>query len=55
MNGPLRVIPGSHQNGVLTDDEIGAITKTEASIECVVPAGGVLLLKPLIIRASSKS
>lgn len=54
-NGPLRVIPGSHQNGVLTDDEIGAITKTEASIECVVPSGGVLLMKPLIIHASSKS
>jgi ectoine hydroxylase-related dioxygenase (phytanoyl-CoA dioxygenase family) len=54
-NGPLRVIPRSHQNGVLTDNEIGAITMTEAPIECVVPAGGVLLMKPLIIHASSKS
>lgn len=54
-NGPLRVIPGSHQNGVLTDNEIGTITKTQASAECVVPAGGVLLMKPLIIHASSKS
>ncbi|MEK6761547.1 MAG: phytanoyl-CoA dioxygenase family protein [Nitrospirota bacterium] len=54
-NGPLRVIPRSHQNGVLTDDEIGAITKRQASLECVVPAGGVLLMKPLIIHASSKS
>jgi ectoine hydroxylase-related dioxygenase (phytanoyl-CoA dioxygenase family) len=54
-NGPLRVISGSHQNGALTDDEIGAITKTQASIECVVSAGGVLLMKPLIIHASSKS
>jgi ectoine hydroxylase-related dioxygenase (phytanoyl-CoA dioxygenase family) len=54
-NGPLRVIPGSHQTGVLTDIEIGTITKTQASAECVVPAGGVLLMKPLIIHASSKS
>ena len=54
-NGPLRVIPGSHNKGVLTENEIGAVTKTQASAECVVPAGGVLLMKPLIIHASSKS
>lgn len=54
-NGPLRVIPRSHQNGVLTDNEIGSITKTQASTECVVSSGGVLLMKPLIIHASSKS
>ena len=51
----LRVIPGSHNKGVLTENEIGAITNTQASAECVVPAGGVLLMKPLIIHASSKS
>lgn len=54
-NGPLRVSPGSHNKGVLTENEIGAITNTQASAECVVPAGGVLLMKPLIIHASSKS
>src|SRR5438270_8739454 len=54
-NGPLRVIPGSHNKGVLTETQIGAITNTQASAECVVPAGGVLLMKPLIIHASSKS
>jgi len=54
-NGPLRVIPGSHHKGVLTENEIGAITNMQNSAECVVPAGGVLLMKPLIIHASSKS
>jgi ectoine hydroxylase-related dioxygenase (phytanoyl-CoA dioxygenase family) len=54
-NGPLRVIPGSHNKGVLTEHEIYAITNTQVSAECVVPEGGVLLMKPLIIHASSKS
>ncbi len=53
-NGPLRVIPGCHKNGVLTDDQIGAIAKSQAPVECTVPAGGVLLIRPLIIHASSK-
>lgn len=54
-NGPLRVIPGSHKKGVLTDDQIGTVTTAQASVECTVPAGGVLLIKPLIVHASSKS
>lgn len=54
-NGPLRVIPGSHKKGVVSENEIGAITDTHVSVECVVPVGGVLLMKPLIIHASSKS
>jgi ectoine hydroxylase-related dioxygenase (phytanoyl-CoA dioxygenase family) len=54
-NGPLRVIPGSHNKGVLTETQIGTITNTQASAECVVRAGGVLLMRPLIIHASSKS
>lgn len=51
----MRVISGSHKNGVLTDDQIGAITKALPSVECTMPAGSVLIIKPLIIHASSKS
>lgn len=54
-DGPLRVIPGSHQKGVLTDSDIHFITQHEPSVECLVPQGGVLVMKPLIIHASSKS
>jgi ectoine hydroxylase-related dioxygenase (phytanoyl-CoA dioxygenase family) len=51
-NGPLRVIPGSHRNGRLSDE---AIADWVASPEAVCPlrAGGVLLMRPLILHASA--
>ena len=54
-NGPLRVIPGSHLNGVLTDDEILDLARTQKKIECLVPRGGVLAMRPLLIHSSSKA
>ena len=54
-DGSLRVIPHSHLKGVLSDSEIHLITKHEPPVECLVPQGGVLVMKPLIIHASSKS
>lgn len=54
-DGHLRVIPRSHLKGVLSDSEIQLITRYETPIECRVPQGGVLVMKPLIIHASSKS
>jgi ectoine hydroxylase-related dioxygenase (phytanoyl-CoA dioxygenase family) len=54
-NGPLRVLPGTHSLGVLSDDQILKLTATYSSIECLVPQGGVLAMRPLIVHASSKS
>jgi hypothetical protein len=54
-NGPLRVIPGSHVAGVLTDDEVSAGAARCAPITCVVGRGGVVAMRPLIIHASSKA
>jgi len=53
-NGPLRVIPGSHELGVLSDDEVSVLAHRSAAIECVVPKGGVVMMRPLIIHSSSK-
>ena len=53
-NGPLRVIPGSHQEGVLTDAEVSERAARESSATCVVECGGVVAMRPLIIHASSK-
>jgi ectoine hydroxylase-related dioxygenase (phytanoyl-CoA dioxygenase family) len=53
-NGPLRVIPGSHLNGVLSDDAVAEIAATNP-VECPVPCGGVLAMRPLLIHASSKA
>jgi len=55
QNGPLRVIPGSHASGVLTDDDVLNYAKTRDATECVVPRGGVLAMRPLLIHASSKA
>ncbi|MGA2421937.1 MAG: phytanoyl-CoA dioxygenase family protein [Candidatus Acidiferrum sp.] len=55
QNGPLRVLPGTHTNGVLTDDEMLRLATTTPSQECVLPAGGILAMRPLIVHASSKS
>jgi ectoine hydroxylase-related dioxygenase (phytanoyl-CoA dioxygenase family) len=54
-NGPLRVIPGSHANGVLTDGEVLAIARHQTQVDCLVPRGGVLAMRPLLIHSSSKS
>jgi ectoine hydroxylase-related dioxygenase (phytanoyl-CoA dioxygenase family) len=55
QNGPLRVIPGSHERGVLSDAAIqDLVTRTRAH-ECPVPRGGVLVMRPLLVHASSKS
>jgi ectoine hydroxylase-related dioxygenase (phytanoyl-CoA dioxygenase family) len=54
-NGPLRVIPGTHNVGVLTDDAIEQIVRTKPAVECLLSLGGVLAMRPLLIHASSKS
>jgi ectoine hydroxylase-related dioxygenase (phytanoyl-CoA dioxygenase family) len=54
-NGPLRVLPGTHTLGVLTDGQIHDLSERVAEVECVVPRGGVLAMRPLIVHASSKS
>jgi ectoine hydroxylase-related dioxygenase (phytanoyl-CoA dioxygenase family) len=54
-NGPLRVIPGSHLAGVLSDDEILDLARTQEKVEALVPRGGVLAMRPLLIHSSSKA
>jgi ectoine hydroxylase-related dioxygenase (phytanoyl-CoA dioxygenase family) len=51
-NGPLRVIPGSHNAGRLTADEI-VLWKERPSVTCTVPKGGAILMRPLVVHASS--
>ncbi|SRR6266550_3855986 len=51
-NGPLRVIPGSHKQGRLSSEEVAGAQK-EGSVVCTVPRGGALLMRPLLLHASS--
>jgi Phytanoyl-CoA dioxygenase (PhyH) len=54
-NGPLRVLPGTHAGGVLTHDGIQRLASAVAPFACVVPAGGVVAMRPLLVHASSKA
>jgi ectoine hydroxylase-related dioxygenase (phytanoyl-CoA dioxygenase family) len=54
-NGPLRVVPGSHLHGVLTDRNVMEYVSTHDQIECLAPRGGVIAVRPLLIHSSSKA
>jgi ectoine hydroxylase-related dioxygenase (phytanoyl-CoA dioxygenase family) len=54
-NGPLRVLPGTHKQGVLSDGEIEELVATTNPVTCVAGRGGIVAMKPLIVHASSKS
>jgi ectoine hydroxylase-related dioxygenase (phytanoyl-CoA dioxygenase family) len=51
-NGPLRVICGSHTEGRFSAEEIARWEKGNC-LACIVPRGGALLMRPLLLHASS--
>jgi len=53
-NGALKIVPGSH-NKRLSNEEINTITENCIPFISEVPAGGVQLMKPLLLHSSSKS
>lgn len=53
-NGPLRVIPGSHRAGYLSGANIDS-WKEAPSVTCTVASGGAILMRPLLLHASSSS
>ncbi|MBP6013132.1 MAG: phytanoyl-CoA dioxygenase family protein [Alphaproteobacteria bacterium] len=52
-NGPLRVIPGSHRLGRLSRDRIQATREKSGEAVCTAPSGSALLMRPLLLHASS--
>ena len=51
--GPLRVLPGSHRGGKLGDEATRDWLGREPAVPCLVPRGGVVLMRPLLLHASS--
>jgi ectoine hydroxylase-related dioxygenase (phytanoyl-CoA dioxygenase family) len=54
-SGPMRVLPGSHTDGRL-DARAVALWSAQASelaLKCVVPAGGIVVMRPLLLHASA--
>lgn len=54
-NGGLRVIPGSHRFGVLEPAAARRLRDEMEEITPVVPAGGALVMRPLLLHASHVS
>ena len=51
-NGPLKVLPGSHLSGRLGADEIERRRERVRPVTCVVPRGGAVLMRPLLLHCS---
>ena len=54
-NGALRVIPASHLRGRILEEEVAAIRTAIPEHVCEVGLGGTLLMRPLLLHASSRS
>ncbi len=54
-SGPMRVLPGSHASGRLSPGELNSwVSKApEIAVSCIVPAGGAVIMRPLILHASA--
>lgn len=52
-NGALRVIPHSHRHGQLDTPEIARLRAEDAEAVCAAKAGDALLMRPLLLHASS--
>lgn len=52
-DGPLCVVPGSHRHAIIGDDQAIALRKAGLETVCVA-AGAAMLLRPLLLHASSK-
>ena len=55
QDGPLKVIAASHRLGRLPEEKVLEIKKASEENECLVPRGGALLMRPLLLHSSSKS
>lgn len=52
-NGPLRVATGSHLSGIFRSDEISRVISKHAEALCLARVGEALLMRPLLLHASS--
>jgi ectoine hydroxylase-related dioxygenase (phytanoyl-CoA dioxygenase family) len=54
-NGPLRVSPGTHGFGILMSSKIPAMLANHGEVATYFEEGGTLLMRPLLLHASSKA
>jgi ectoine hydroxylase-related dioxygenase (phytanoyl-CoA dioxygenase family) len=54
-DGTLQVVAGSHRHGGLEAGAAIALRDARGSVACPVPRGGAMLMRPLLLHASSKA
>jgi len=54
-NGPLRIVPGSHRFGRHDAESARTVRRANGEIKCRVTRGGVVLMRPLLLHASSNA
>ncbi|MDN3637840.1 phytanoyl-CoA dioxygenase family protein [Simiduia curdlanivorans] len=54
-NGALKLIPGSHNRGILNQEQIDQFLATRDAITIEAPRASALAMRPLILHASSKA
>lgn len=54
-NGCLKVIPGSHNMGILSQTELTNVVNLQEPFLCKVKEGDLVLMRPHILHSSSKS
>lgn len=54
-NGPLQVLPGSHAAGRLDEKNIELWRTERSTLSCLADAGGAVLIRPLLLHASTSS
>lgn len=52
-NGALKIIPGSHAHGRLTDSDVERWRATVPTVTCAAQAGDILFLRPLLLHSSA--
>lgn len=54
-DGPLQVVPGTHRSGRWTPEAAAMARRAAPPVSCLTGAGGVVVMRPLLLHASSKS
>jgi hypothetical protein len=54
-NGPLRILPGTHSWGVMSDADVFALARSQVHVDCIVGRGGVMAMSPLLVHSSGKA
>lgn len=54
-DGPLKVLPGSHLLGRLSERELAELRRATPDVVCTAKVGDALVMRPLLVHSSTKA